>query len=322
MITLLGPTASGKTALAVRLAHRLGSEILSADSRQVYCGMDVGTGKDLSEYTYEGKAIPYHLIDIVPAGTKYNLFAWQHDFHQVYASVRERGIQHPILCGGTGLYAEAVLRGYHLPDVAPNPELRQSLQGCSLSELRERLASYGPLHNATDLDSPQRAIRAIEIAEYIQQQRLDGVLHSEYPPIESLILCITLPREERRARITERLRQRLKEGNLIGEVQGLLDSGIAPEDLIYYGLEYKFVTQHLLGQLTRDELFTVLETAIHQFAKRQMTWFRGMERRGFTLHYIDGLLPREEQLSQALAYIETWEAKESIASPLPPYDPI
>ena len=307
MITLLGPTASGKTALAVRLAHRLGSEILSADSR---------------EYTYQGKTIPYHLIDIVPAGMKYNLFAWQHAFHQAYATLRERGIQHPILCGGTGLYAEAVLRGYHLPDVAPNPKLRQSLQGCSLSELRERLASYGPLHNATDLDSPQRAIRAIEIADYIRQQRLDGILHSEYPPIESLILCITLPREERRARITARLRQRLEEGNLIGEVQGLLDSCIAPEDLIYYGLEYKFVTQHLLGQLTREELFTALETAIHQFAKRQMTWFRGMERRGFTLHYIDGLLPREEQLSQALAYIETWEAKESIASPLPPYDPI
>ena len=215
----------------------------------------------------------------------------------------------PILCGGTGLYAEAVLRGYHLPDVAPNPALRESLQGLSLASLRERLASYGPLHNDTDLDSPQRAIRAIEIADYIQRERLAGADHTEYEPIESLILCITLPREERRARITARLRQRLDEGDLIGEVQCLIDSGIAPEDLIYYGLEYKFVTQHLLGELTRDELFTVLETAIHQFAKRQMTWFRGMERRGFTLHYIDGLLPREEQLSQALEYLEAWEQK-------------
>ena len=307
MITLLGPTASGKTSLAVHLAYELGGEILSADSRQLYKGMDIGTGKDLDEYILHGRRIPYHLIDLVPAGERYSLFAWQRDFHRADEDLVGRGIRYPILCGGTGLYAEAVLRGYHLPDVPPNPSMREELRGETLDELRVRLSSYGPLHNTTDLDSAQRAIRAIEIAEYIREQKASGIDHTEYPPIDSLILCLDLPREERRSRITLRLRERLEHQDMIGEVKGLLASGIPAEDLIYYGLEYKFVTRYLLGELSYDEMFVSLETAIHQFAKRQMTWFRGMERRGFTLHYIDALLPMQDKVEIALQLLHSWE---------------
>ena len=307
MITLLGPTASGKTSLAVHLAYELGGEILSADSRQLYKGMDIGTGKDLDEYILHGRRIPYHLIDLVPAGERYSLFAWQRAFHRAYEDLVGRGIRYPILCGGTGLYAEAVLRGYHLPDVPPNPSLREELRGETLDELRVRLSSYGPLHNTTDLDSAQRAIRAIEIAEYIREQEAAGIDHTEYPPIDSLILCLDLPREERRSRITLRLRERLEQQDMTGEVKELLASGIPAEDLIYYGLEYKFVTRYLLGELSYDEMFVSLETAIHQFAKRQMTWFRGMERRGFTLHYIDALLPMQGKVEIALQLLHSWE---------------
>lgn len=307
MIALLGPTASGKTSLAVHLAYELGGEILSADSRQLYKGMDIGTGKDLDEYILHGRRIPYHLIDLVPAGERYSLFAWQRAFHRAYEDLVGRGIRYPILCGGTGLYAEAVLRGYHLPDVPPNPSLREELRGEPLDELRVRLSSYGPLHNTTDLDSAQRAIRAIEIAEYIREQEASGIDYTEYPPIDSLILCLDLPREERRSRITLRLRERLEHQDMIGEVKGLLASGIPAEDLIYYGLEYKFVTRYLLGELSYDEMFVSLETAIHQFAKRQMTWFRGMERRGFTLHYIDALLPMQDKVEIALQLLHSWE---------------
>ena len=306
MLSLLGPTASGKTALAVQLADHLGGELLSADSRQVYRGMDIGTGKDLSEYQLEGKRIPYHLIDIVPAGEQYNLFAWQQAFHEAYAGIVARGAL-PILCGGTGLYAESVLGGYQLPDVAPDEALRASLQGASMEELRERLASYGPLHNVTDLDSPARAIRAIEISDYIAQQRSAGLAHSCYPPIDSCILCLDLEREERRRRISRRLRQRLEEQDMLSEVRGLLEAGIAPETLLRYGLEYRFLTLHLTGELSYEEMYRGLETAIHQFAKRQMTWFRGMERRGFTLHYIDATQPRSAQLAEALSLWERWQ---------------
>ena len=307
MITLLGPTASGKTSLAVHLAYELGGEILSADSRQLYKGMDIGTGKDLDEYILHGRRIPYHLIDLVPAGERYSLFAWQRAFHRAYEDLVGRGIRYPIICGGTGLYAEAVLRGYHLPGVPPNPSLREELRGETLDELRVRLYSYGPLHNTTDLDSAQRAIRAIEIAEYIRVQKASGIDYTEYPPIDSLILCLDLPREERRSRITLRLRERLEHQDMIGEVKGLLASSIPAEDLIYYGLEYKFVTRYLLGELSYDEMFVSLETAIHQFAKRQMTWFRGMERRGFTLHYIDALLPMQDKVEIALQLLHSWE---------------
>ncbi len=303
MITIVGPTASGKTALAAHLAHRLGSEVISADSRQVYRGMDLGTGKDLADYQVAGALVPYHLIDIVPAGSRYNLFAYQHDFHRVYADMLARGIEHPILCGGTGLYVESVLRGYHLPDVPANEALRRHLQGATLDELRRRLASYGPLHNTTDVDTAQRAIRAIEIADYIHRQRIEGLATTEFAPVDSLIICLDLSREARRERISQRLRTRLNEG-MTAEVEGLLSQGIAPEDLIYYGLEYKYVTLYVIGEMSYIDMVGQLETAIHQFAKRQMTWFRGMERRGFTLHYIDALAPMADKIEAVIDLLE------------------
>lgn len=303
MITIVGPTASGKTALAAHLAHRLGSEVISADSRQVYRGMDLGTGKDLADYQVAGALVPYHLIDIVPAGSRYNLFAYQHDFHRVYADMLARGIEHPILCGGTGLYVESVLRGYHLPDVPANEALRRHLQGATLDELRRRLASYGPLHNTTDVDTAQRAIRAIEIADYIHRQRIEGLATTEFAPVDSLIICLDLGREARRERISQRLRARLNEG-MTAEVEGLLSQGIAPEDLIYYGLEYKYVTLYVIGEMSYIDMVGQLETAIHQFAKRQMTWFRGMERRGFTLHYIDALAPMADKIEAVIDLLE------------------
>ncbi len=298
LITIIGPTASGKTALAAQVAYRLGTEIISGDSRQVYRRMDLGTGKDLSDYSVQGTPIPYHLIDIREPGTKYNVFEYQHDFHEVFAAIRAKG-KVPVLCGGTGLYIEAVLKGYKLLDVPQNPMLRESLKGKSLEELTRLLATYKTLHNKTDVDSAQRAIRAIEIEEYYRTQ--DPEKH-EYEPLDSLIIGLDISREERRAKISYRLRERLEAGMVV-EVRALLDEGIPPEDLIYYGLEYKYLTQYVIGQLDYEEMVRLLEIAIHQFAKRQMTWFRGMERRGFEIHWIDASLPMEEKIQQVMDLI-------------------
>ena len=300
LITILGPTASGKTPLAAALADRLGTEIISGDSRQVYRRMDLGTGKDLVDYTVEGRQVPYHLIDIVEPGYKYNVFEYQRDFLKAYQEITAKN-KLPILCGGTGMYIESVLKGYRLLPVPENPELRASLEGKSLEELTGILEGYKKLHNSTDVDTAKRAIRAIEIEEYYKQQPAE---YREFPSLKSLIIGVDIDRELRREKITRRLKQRLDEG-MVEEVRGLLAEGIAPENLIYYGLEYKFLTQYAIGELTFDEMFHQLETAIHQFAKRQMTWFRGMERRGFTIHWLDATLPMEEKIEHITNLINT-----------------
>lgn len=298
MITILGPTASGKTPVAAHLAAEIGGEVISADSRQVYRRMDIGTGKDLDDYMVNGHPIPYHLIDIAEPGTKYNLFQYQQDFFDAYETIRSRGAM-PILCGGTGLYIEAVLKGYHLSPVPQNQELRDALEGKSLDELTQMLTALkektgSNMHNKTDVDSCQRAIRAIEIETY---NLAHPTPKRELPPVESLIIGIDIDRELRREKITRRLKARL-DGGMVDEVKALLEEGIPADDLIYYGLEYKFVTEYLTGQSSYDEMFTRLEIAIHQFAKRQMTWFRGMERRGFKINWIDATLPMEEKVDK------------------------
>ena len=302
MITILGPTASGKTSVAARLAAEVGGEIISADSRQVYRRMDIGTGKDLEDYTLRTPQstlhIPYHLIDICEPGTKYNLFEYQQDFYDVYQDIRHRGVV-PILCGGTGLYIEAVLKGYKLSPVPQNQSLRDSLEGNSLNELTEMLKELkekngSNMHNTTDVDSCQRAIRAIEIETYNLE---NPTPRRELPPVDSLIIGINIDREARREKITRRLKARLEAG-MVNEVKALLDEGIPANDLIYYGLEYKFLTEYLTGVTSYDEMTKRLEIAIYQFAKRQMTWFRGMERRGFKIHWIDATLPMEEKIEK------------------------
>ena len=300
MLTILGPTACGKTSFAVALADRLNGEIISADSRQVYRGMDLGTGKDLVDYSVNGRLIPYHLIDIVYAGEKYNVYRYQHDFLIAYDDIVSRG-RMPVLCGGTGLYLESVLRGYRLCPVPQNPELRKSLENKSLEDLVKVLLEYkkstgNKMHNTTDVDTAQRAIRAIEIEEYYKNHPL---LDADFPDIDSLVVGLDISRELRRERISQRLRQRLDDG-MLDEIRHLIDSGVAPDDLIYYGLEYKYLTLHVIGQLSYDEMFRQLEIAIHQFAKRQMTWFRGMERRGVEIHWIDATLPMEEKVGKVL----------------------
>ena len=304
LITILGPTASGKTGFAAALAFELEAEIISADSRQVYRGMTLGTGKDLKEYAVNGKSIAYHLIDICNPGEKYNIFEFQRDFHKVFTSLKAKK-KLPILCGGSGLYIESVLKGYKLLDVPENRELRESLNGKTLNELEKILRSYKKLHNKTEVDSVQRAIRAIEIEEFYLKQKPD---QREYESIDSLIIGVDIDRDLRREKISRRLKSRLEEG-MSEEVKGLLESGISSEDLIYYGLEYKYLTLYIIGKLTYKEMFDQLEIAIHQFAKRQMTWFRGMERRGLTIHWLKTEMPLEEKIAAVKKY---WEQGKEI----------
>lgn len=280
LYVITGPTASGKTSKAVALAKAINAEIISADSRQIYRGMDIGTGKDLEEYG----DVPYHLIDICNAGYRYNLFEYIRDYKSAYDNIKARG-KNIILCGGTGLYIESILKGIELPPVPENTELRKKLANKSLSELTEILRQMKTLHNVTDVDNCKRAIRAIEIQQYYHDNPEIQIKTTPHPLKNALVIGIEIDRENRRNKISQRLRQRLDSG-MVEEIRSLIDNGISPDDLIYYGLEYKYVTQYVIGQISYDEMFSLLEIAIHQFAKRQMTWFRGMERRGTTIHWL------------------------------------
>lgn len=301
IIVVTGPTASGKTRRAVELATAIGGEIVSADSRQVYRGMDIGTGKDIEEYD----SVPYHLIDICPAGSKYNLYEFLRDANNAITDISSRGLR-PIVCGGTGLYVESLLNGIELPQVPENRELRESLRGRTLEELTGILASMKTLHNTTDVDSAARAIRAIEIQTYYAAHPEAATQVSPHPVEGATVIGVSVERDERRRRISQRLQDRLKAG-MADEVRSLLDSGIAPDDLIYYGLEYKFLTLYVLGRISRAEMENSLEIAIHQFAKRQMTWFRGMERRGHHINWIDAGDPYF--LTKSLKLIEENDSK-------------
>lgn len=299
LVTILGPTACGKTSLAVALASCLQTGVLSADSRQVYRRMDIGTGKDLDDYLLpDGRRIPVYLTDIVEPGYKYNVYEYQRDFLAAYSALKQRG-ETPVMCGGTGMYIEAVLKGYRLVAVPVNEELRRRLEGKSLEELTEILSRYKTLHNTSDVDTVKRAVRGIEIEEYYATH---PATDEEFPQLKSLVVGVSVDRDVRRQRISQRLRTRLSQG-MVDEVQGLLDEGIAAEDLIYYGLEYKFITQYLVGECTYEEMVRGLEVAIHQFAKRQMTWFRGMEKRGIPIRWIDGNLPTEVMTEQIMKWL-------------------
>jgi len=293
LITILGPTAGGKTSVAAHLALRLKSEIISADSRQVYKGMDIGTGKDIEDYTVNGTEIPYHIIDIVDAGYKYNVFEYQNDFVKAFDDISSRK-NTPILCGGTGMYIDAATKGYKLINVPVNHELREDLKNKSLEELTEILSKYKTQHNKSDIDTTKRAIRAIEIAKYYQD---NPEIEFDYPKINSLFIGVKYDRESRRKRISQRLKQRLENG-MIDEAKTLLESGVDKDTLIYYGLEYKYLALYLSNKISYKELFTKLETAIHQFAKRQMTWFRGMERKGTKIHWLDGYMKMEDKIER------------------------
>ncbi len=300
IIAVVGPTACGKTRRAVELAHHFNGEIISADSRQIYRGMSIGTGKDLCEYG----DVPYHLIDIADAGEKYNLFRYLQDFRNSLNLIREHG-RRPIVCGGTGMYVENALNGIVMPEVPEDPELRAELESMTLDELTDRLSKYKNLHNSTDVDTCKRAIRAIEIQEYYLRHPEEAlnVDKKSAEPLDAVVIGLDIPREERRDRITRRLDQRLEEG-MIDEVRSLIASGVAPQDLIYYGLEYKFVTLHVIGALTYNEMRTGLETAIHQFAKRQMTWFRGMEKRGTKINWLPYDIDSESLISEVNRLIQ------------------
>lgn len=291
LITILGPTAGGKTAVAANLAYTIGGEVISGDSRQVYRGMDLGTGKDLQDYTVNGVQVPYHLIDIADAGYKFNVYEYQKHFLDAFNDISKRSVT-PVLCGGSGLYIEAAIKGYRLIAVPENPELRERLSTKTRSELESLLASMKKLHNYTDTDTRKRLIRAIEIEEHyskVDRKEFD------YPKLNNIVFGVRFPRYQQRRRITERLKQRLNEG-MIDEVKTILNKGVDSANLIYYGLEYKWITQHVLGEISYTEMFNGLNTAIHQFAKRQMTWFRRMERNGIDIHWIDGNMTMEQKL--------------------------
>ena len=273
LLFVTGPTASGKTALAVAIANKLGGEIISADSRQVYKNMNLGTGKDYEDYLIEGKIVPCHLIDIVDPGYKYNIFEYQRDFNRVYSSLKKKEI-FPVVCGGSGMYADCIISGYKMVEVPPDSGLRIELEKKTMEELKIILSTYKSLHNTTDIDTKKRVIRAIEIEHY---NRSHANHKTRFPKVSSLIVGISIDRESRRKRISERLKKRLEAG-MIDEVRGLIKAGVSTETLIYYGLEYKFITLYLKGKISYDQMVNDLEIAIHQFAKRQMTWFRGMER--------------------------------------------
>ena len=298
LITILGATATGKTTVAVALADKLKSEIISADSRQVYRGMDIGTGKDIAEYQLDGNQIPYHLIDIVDAGSKYNVYEYQKDFLAAYNLVSTQN-KLPILCGGTGMYIDAVTKGYKLINVPVNDALRQHLETKTSEDLEQMLNSLKQTHNKSDFDTRKRAIRAIEIEDYYSNNQ---EISLDYPMFNTLFVGIDVERNTRRKRITNRLKLRINEG-MIEEVEQLLKSGIKPEDLIYYGLEYKFLTMYVTGEINRNDMFQKLESAIHQFAKRQMTWFRGMERKGVAINWIDGRMPTDEKIDKIVSLL-------------------
>jgi tRNA dimethylallyltransferase len=304
LLVVTGPTASGKTSLSVGIAKRVGGEIISADSRQVYRGMNLGTGKDYDDYMIDGTRIPYHLIDIADPGYKYNVFEYQRDFIKVYSNLRERKV-FPVVCGGSGMYADSIIKGYKMAEVPPDSGLRSVLEKKSIEELKVILSTYKDLHNTTDIDTRKRVIRAIEI-EHFNRNR--GQISSEFPKVRSLVVGLMFDRESRRRRITDRLKQRIATG-MVDEVKHLIDMGISSETLIYYGLEYKFITLYLTGKLSYDEMVRDLEIAIHQFAKRQMTWFRGMERRGIKIHWLDGNLPMEEKIERVLELLLACGAK-------------